>query len=446
MSTPERQQTIDDLVARYRKLLEQRLPHAPQTLDQIEQTVEEISRQLEQELEQRILEQQQPPPSNRAACPHCGRAVRYRSTHARVLITCHGEHALDRRYYYCSLCQQGFAPLDARLGLDAGATSPQLRLWLAHLAAWQPFDATVASLQLLTGVRVSAATVERTAVAVGGALGAAQRQTAADHHQGRLPAAGHHPQQLYISMDGVMTPLRNPWKRDGTAGKLVCRFGECKIGAVYEVRPGPDGRLRAHHSVYTATLAGVEAFAPLIATLAHQRGQHWARELIVLGDGAAWIWRLVAAQFAGAIEIVDFYHACQHLAGLAEAQFGRGTAAAKAWVEARKEELLGDRLGAVLAAIGAWEPEHRDGEKLRQKEYAYFAGNAERMRYGTFRQKGYQIASGVIESACKHVVASRVDQAGMHWRQETAEALICLRAAVRSAEAPDLKPHCRLAA
>ncbi len=442
----DRNRLIEDLVARYRKLLEQQLPRTPQQIDQIEQTVEEIGRKTQQELERHLIDQQQPPPDNRASCPRCGATARFRKFEERSLITCHGEHSFRRRYFYCAACEKGFAPLDLALGLDSAATTPTLRGHLARLAVWEPFEEAAATLAMLTGVLVSDTTLERTAVSVGQALETAQQERAQLHHQGRLPEGSGRPQRLYVSMDGVMVPLRNPWRRDGSLGKLTCRWGECKVGVVYEVRPGADGHLHAHQAVYTATLSSVETFEPLIATLAHERGHHFAREVIVLGDGAAWIWRIAAAQFPWAIEIIDFCHASQHLWKIAEAQFGRQSPAALAWVEQRKTELLKDEVTAVLEAIAAWKPTSGEGQKLKQTEYDYFAGNAERMRYGSFRRKGYQIASGVVESACKHVVASRLDQAGMHWRQGTAEAVVRLRAAVRSTPTVDLRPYCHLAA
>jgi len=446
MSASDRQRLIDDMLARYRKILERRLPVGPQKIDEIEQTVEEISQELERELEQSILDQQQTPPENRACCPHCGASARYRGLQARSVMTRHGERQLLRRYYYCGACREGFAPLDRALGLDRSALTAKLRLHLAHLAAWQPFAEAVATLQLLTGVHISDKSLERAAVSVGEALCQALREGATLHQLGRLPQPTARPGQLYISMDGVFVPLRDPWKRDGSLGELHCRFGECKVGAVYEVRPGQDGKPHAHRPAYTATLDPVGVFEPLIGRLAHELGHHFAREVIVLGDGAAWIWRLTAAQFAGAIEIVDFYHTSQHLFTIAEALFGGRTKEASEWVDERKKELLKDQVGEVLAAIGRWETQNEAQQKLKQTEYEFFCRNQERMRYGTFRAKGYQIASGVIESACKHVVASRMDQAGMHWRQETAEAIVCLRAGVRSTPAVDLRPYCLMAA
>ena len=91
-------------------------------------------------------------------------------------------------------------------------------------------------------------------------------------------------------------------------------------------------------------------------------------------------------------------------------------------------------------------PKSRAAKQLRRREFRYFRHNAERMRYGTFRQQGYQISSGVMEATCKHVVGQRLDQAGMHWRPEAATAIVALRAALLSSNPPDLRRYCRAAA
>ena len=131
---------------------------------------------------------------------------------------------------------------------------------------------------------------------------------------------------------------------------------------------------------------------------------------------------------------------------LANARFGEGTEAAKEWVTARQTELKADQINDVERAIAAWKPKSAAKRELREKRYRFLANNAERMRYGTYLEKGYQIGSGVIESACGHVVGQRLDQAGMQLREATAEAVVCLRAALRSTQPPDLRPYCAMAA
>jgi len=421
------------------------LDPAHATLDQIEEAVERVGRELKRSLQRRLVaERTRGPRDNTLACP-CGGRARYRKQEARHLTTRHGDLTLSRSYYYCDACHQSQVPLDPALGLDAGTTTTQVRLWIADLVAHGSFLDATDLLARLTGVQLGASTVERTGVAVGTALREAQRQAAARHLAGQGPPVVQKPQRLYISLDGTMTPLREAWKKDGSAGRLVCRYGECKTAVVYTPRPGPEGDEGAAGRAYTATLGDVSQFAKLVATLAHQEGHHFARELAVLADGSPWIWNLAAAQFPGAVQILDFFHASQHLFALAHSFFGEGTSQAKEWVAARQAELKADEVGGVLEAIRELVPETAEQAKEQATEAGYFGSNAERMRYGTFRRKGYQIGSGVMEATCKQVVHQRLDQAGMHWRAETAEAVVALRAALLSTRPPDLRPYCRMA-
>jgi len=426
-----------------RELADLDLDHA--TLDQIEEAVERVGSELQRSLQRRLVHKRtQGPRDNTLACP-CGGRARYRKHEPRVLTTRHGDLTLSRPYYYCPTCRQSQTPLDQRLGLDAGSTTTQVRLWIADVVAHCSFLDAAALLARLTCVRLGTSTVERIGVAVGTALRQAQRQEAVRHLVGQGPAVTQKPKRLYISLDGTMTPLREPWKKDGSAGPLVCRYGECKTAVVYPPRRSPEGDEGAAERAYTATLGDVSQFARLVATLAHQEGHHFARELVVLADGSPWIWNLAAAQFPTALQILDFYHASEHLFALAHRFLGEGTSPAKEWVEARQAELKEDEVGAVLTAIRQFVPETAEQAKQQATEAGYFASNAERMRYGTFRRKGYQIGSGVMEATCKQVVHQRLDQAGMHWRPETAEAVVALRAALLSTRPPDLRPYCRMA-
>lgn len=444
----EREQLIQKLLARYANVLRERLADEPLTLDEIEQRVEDIGQVMEDELERRLLERREKPElpeDNQAACPQCGGLARYRDTEARQLITRHGEHTLARRRYYCSRCRRGFAPLDRALGLDGGETTLQVRLWVAELAPRAALGEGNGLLKRLTGLQLGASTFERIAFHIGTALRHAEWQTVRAHHAGHPPPVQRKPARLYISVDGIFAPLREPWKKDGSLGPLTCRYGECKTAVVYEAKAGPKGDEGVAWRAYTATFGPSEQFGPLVATLAHRAGHHFAKELVFLADGQAYNWTIAAGQFPTALQIVDFQHAVQHLYLVAGAFFGEGTAAVGPWVEARQEELLQDTAAAVCAAIGALVPRTDEQQQIQAREIGYFTTNAERMRYRTFRQRGYQIATGVMEAACKQVVHQRLDQVGMHWRQETAEAFVALRAAVLSSAPPDLRPYCHMA-
>lgn len=446
-SSSDRDALIDALLADLKRKLQAELPEDTATLDQIEDAAHKIGGDLARELQRQIVHRRsRAPRDNQSACPHCYHPARYRDMVSRVITTRNGDLSLRRPYYWCGACRFGFAPLDAALGLDGATATPHVRLCAAQLAARLPFLEAATLLEQLTGIGLSASTLERIALACGTALRQALLQEAVRHQQGLLPESSARPQRLYISMDGVMTPLREGWRRDGSQGALICRYGECKTGVVYEAEPSPTGDAGVKRKTYVATLAEVDSFAALLGMVADQAGHHYAKELVVLGDGAVWIWRLAARQFPTAIQIVDFYHASQHLYTVAHARFGEASPEAVAWVKARQQELKEDQVEQVLAAIAEWEPTSAEKRHLRETEYGYFASNAERMRYGTYRRKGYHIGSGVVEAACKHVVGQRLDQAGMHWRQESAEAIVCLRAALLGTRAPDLRPYCRMAA
>jgi len=448
MTAEEQERLIDGVLTRYREVLRQRLRDEPQTLDEIEQAVEDISQVMDDELERRLLERKEQPPvpeDNRAACPQCGGWGRYRTTEVRQLVTRHGEHTLARRRYYCRRCRQVFVPLDQQWGLDRGETSLQVRLWVTEIAPRAAIGEGNGLLARLTGVKLGASTFERIAVSVGTALRAAEREAAQQHQAGHPPPVRRKPQRIDVSVDGIFAPLRDPWKKDGSLGELHCRPGECKTAEVYEAKAGPKGDEGVAWRAYTATFAAAAAFGPLVGTLAHRAGHHFAREVVFLADGQAYNWTLAASQFPTAVQIVDFQHAMAHLFAVAHAFWGEEQATVEAWGAARKVELLDDRVAAVVQALAALAPRTAEQREAQERESGYFTHNAERMRYKTFLQHGYQIATGVMEAACKQVVHQRLDQVGMHWRQETAEAFVALRAAVLSSEPPDLRPYCRMA-
>lgn len=441
----ERDVLIKQMLEKMRKQLQTELPEEHATLDQIEEAVSRIGDALLPELQQRLVNKgtRGKARDNQSTCS-CGHRGRYKEMQKRTLVTVHGLVELVRPYYYCAHCRKGFAPLDAALQLDEDSTSTKMRTWAAEIGAKEAFAEGAQTLLSLTGVSLCAATIERITVSAGKRLQALQHQQVQALAQERLPEPkGRRPQRLYIGMDGLMVPLRAPWKKDKSLGDLSCRYGECKLGIVYETFVGKKGDERVRLHAYTATLADVQAFAPELALLAHHQGYGFARDPVVLGDGALWIWQLAARYFPRAVQIVDFFHACDHLSTVAEAIFGKGTAASRLWQKGRKEDLLSDRVVDVLRAIAAWKPTSPEGYALRRRAFGYFRRNAQRMRYGTFGKHGYHIGSGVVEAACKHVVALRLDQAGMHWREDTAEAVVRLRAALRSTYPPDLAPLCR---
>jgi hypothetical protein len=451
MPALDRASLKEQLLREYAALLEERLPEGPLTLEEIETVVEELGRQQDRRLEELLIEEQTPPPDNQVACPHCHAPARFKRQVPLEVLTMHGTRLLRRRWHHCMACRRGFAPLDLQLRIEKHATR-QVRAWQAKYGSLDAFVTVPDLLRDLRGLVLSESTVERTTLEVGAALLAAERTARTPAPPREEPPASTAPtprvrrgpgvERLYLEMDGVYVPLRDEWRKDGSLGKLHCRYGECKVGVVFQAdrKEGLDEGVLWR--AYTATLEKIEGFAPRLNALAEAHGSERARELVVLGDGAEWIWNLCDKYFARAVQIVDYWHMTQHLYTVANARFGAGTAAAEAWVRDSQWYLDRDLTATVVARIGEWRPEGEAERKVRDTEYGYFAGNQERMRYATFLKRGLHIGSGIVEAGCRQLVTQRLKESGMHWREETAEAVLAIRAKLKSTAPTDLRSYC----
>jgi len=439
---------VDSLMARIREEVEFGIAEleeqGPVTMDQIEEVVERAKTLIGRELAQRIVDRQPDDPANQSRCPACGDGGRLHSRARRLLLTRHGEIALCRRWYRCG-CGHSFSPLDQRLGLDACSTTLWVRGLVAEWAAERTFQATAKDLWRSRGLVVSESTVERIAVACGTRLQEHEAAAGAEYEAGVLPEPIHQPDTLYLSMDGVYAPLRDAWKKDGSAGKLECRAGECKIGMAYEITTDRQGRPRIAWREYTATFGDISTFRPLMGALANRCGVSRARRLVFLADTLACNWNLAADYFPDAVQIVDWRHAVSHLETVVEDFFGADTEPGRRWLAERKAELWEGQAAAVseaVLALPSLPQETAVQAETRRREGEYFHNHRHRMRYAQFREEGYQIGSGVMEASCRTVVNQRLDQSGMHWRQVTADKMVALRAALLSTTKPNLTAFC----
>jgi hypothetical protein len=158
-----------------------------------------------------------------------------------------------------------------------------------------------------------------------------------------------------------------------------------------------------------------------------ERGHDRLRQTVILGDGARWIWTLADKHFPAATQIVDLFHAREHLHELASLlEFI--TPGPPAWLAARRAELDAGQIEALAAAARHY---HRDlaGPIAEQvdKAVAYFETNAHRMRYARYRQMGMFVGSGVVEAGCKAVIGQRLKLSGMHWSTRGATGITTLR-------------------
>ena len=152
-----------------------------------------------------------------------------------------------------------------------------------------------------------------------------------------------------------------------------------------------------------------------------------AKELIFVCDGAAWIWKLVSHYFPDAIQIVDWYHACEYLTPIAEAVFPEQIARQE-WIEQVKNWLWQGQLQKVVRTCQRFQ-RHKTAREVVQRAVTYYTNNQHRMNYAQFRAKGYWIGSGTVESACKQIAAARLKISGARWhlgRQCNGQSSRCL--------------------
>ena len=182
---------------------------------------------------------------------------------------------------------------------------------------------------------------------------------------------------------------------------------------------------------YAGAVETAGEFGYRIYTEAWRRGWEWAATKVVIADGAIRIWNLADLHFPGAVQIVDLYHARQHLAELAALLHPHDAAAKKLWITPMKDLLDEGRIEELVQRLRQIAAEHTETHPSLMKEFLteadYFATNASRMNYPDFRQKGFFVGSGVIEAGCKSVVGHRLKRSGMFWTVCHANSILALR-------------------
>jgi hypothetical protein len=362
-------------------------------------------------------------------CPHCGQPARYIGRRPKTFQSVVGALTLTRAAYHCAACAAGVCPRDAALGLGGTALSPAVTRMIGVVGALVSFAEGHDLLRDLAGVDVPATQVERTAEALGRAI-------AADEHRVITPdppAAA----TLYLGVDGTGIPIRRV-ELTGRVGKQPdgsAKTREVKLVTVWTAE-GHDAEgvaVRDPGSVtYSAaiesaaspdTTTGLSPFAHRVDREAQRRGFDQAPRRVVLGDGAAWIWHLADELFPGAIQIVDLFHAKQHLSAVAMAIYGAGTDLAHQWARLRYADLDAGHLRALCHTLRAHTTTHDEARHC----LAYVTHHRARMRYPAFRAQGLCVSSGVVEAGCKVAIGTRLKRTGMHWTVAGADAIIALR-------------------
>lgn len=376
----------------------------------------------------------------------CGLMVgRRRAGQRRKLITVCGPIVIHRSFYYCEQCDREFAPLDECLGLVEGSDcTAALRELISFVQAEETVETTAETLSKLLGFQLSPSTVDR----VAGVEGArAVKELDASEGANVDPA----PERLLLEIDGCMTPQRDGWHEAKVAviadasSRVEKPPSKAEIArAKAEGRP-PRGRDILLRRSYVADARSLDDFKRLLWSEAESWGVHRAQEIVVLGDAAPWIRNLAEELFmfpasdewAGEkpaprlIQIVDWYHAVEHLWTCAEITYGnREQARARKWVH-RLETLLWDSGDAIGVAKALERASHRVSSKEAKdglnREASFFRNNGPRMDYPSFRSSGLPVGSGPVEGACKNVIQTRFKRAGMRWSRSGLAQVLALR-------------------
>ena len=372
-------------------------------------------------------------PVEMAVSCRCGHPARYHQMRPKQLLTVLGRLEIERAYYMCPHCHQGQSPRDKELDVEGTQCSPGVRRMMALVGSESSFEQSREQLELLAGIEVTAKAIERQAEGIGADIAAREDEEIRRAKQLELPeVCAPAVPILYIEMDGTGVPVVKV-ETQGRVSKIEgvpAHTREVKLGCVFtQTTADKDGRpVRDEDSTtYVAAIETAEEFGLRLYTEAWRRGWSRAKKKAVIGDGAVWIWNLADQHFPGAVQIVDLYHARQHLWELSAKLFPNHERHRKRWMGRGLGRLNQGKIEALVKILRELHPANTELVKIVSNEADYFQRNAERMRYPVFRAQGLFVGSGVVEAGCKTVVATRLKRSGMFWTVCGANAIIALR-------------------
>ena len=371
-------------------------------------------------------------------CTECGATMQNQGSRSKNIVSLLGEGVISRDYYTCPKCSTHAIPKDTLLDIKHTSFTPGVRRVTAKLAACDSFENSSLALEELCGVFVSSKDTERIAHAAGAVIQTRKAMQIEEAFSlSRTWQSAKPPVPImYVEYDGTGVPImkrevngRKGKQEDGTAktreAKLGCIFTQTKTNE--ENEPVRD----KNSTTYFGAIETSESFGKRLYMEAVHRGVDSAAKVVVIGDGAKWIWNLAMDNFPNAVQIVDLYHAKEHLGEFVKAVFS--DADTQIAMKSEWFSLLGDgKIEELTSQMCRFVSSTPDKQEELEREVNYFKENATRMRYAQFKKQGLFVGSGVIEAGCKNVIGKRLKQSGMHWSVNGANAIIALRCAILS--------------
>jgi hypothetical protein len=342
------------------------------SLSEIETAVKQMTHEVGNAVIRHSLEVQDGKcPADQVPCPHCGGGAEYVRRRGGMVITLQGRVSYRRAYYRCQQCGRGHYPLDERLGIKPGQMSDEVIRLAALLGIHDAFGTSSDVLARTTLLELSPHSIRRACQVMGERVMAHEDTLWTDsqdlerqREHARQAGAG----RVCGSMDGFMVLFEDGWhEMKGGAGWTLDEQGE------------------AQNIGYYVDTAPAEGFSDLVWATSFERRVDQAEEVVFVTDGAEWIERIIAQHFPRAIQIIDWYHACEYLAPVAL--------------------LAGQTAAQQTAACQALVRSHLPpDEDPAQQAARYFTHQRHRLDYPTYRERGYPIGSGTMESACKQLL------------------------------------------
>ena len=339
---------------------------------------------------------------------------------------------LSRAYYHCAECHRGVVPRDIELGIAGSSLSPGVTRMAARTGSQESFAQASRDLADLAAISIPAKQVERVAEASGDRVKLEVEQEWQALLSGALVPlpTGEPIPKLYITIDGTGVPTV-PKENVGRRGKGAdgrARTREVKVGCLF-TQTELDARGRPvrdpDSSSYLAMIESADKFAQVLYAEALRRGVERAQTVVVIGDGARWIWNIADEHFPGAIQIIDLYHAREYLHALAKLIFA-DDGERREWLDAPLADLDRGDIETLLERLAELNCSGAAADKLSDVT-SYFDNHRERMRYRRFRDLGLFVGSGAVEAGCKTLVHQRLKQSGMRWTVRGAESIMSLR-------------------
>jgi hypothetical protein len=363
----------------------------------------------------------------------CGQRAKFHQMRPKQILTALGRIEIQRAYYVCGFCHQGQSPRDRELDVEGTQYSPAVRRMTALVGSESSFEQARQQLEELAGLEITTKAVERQAEAIGQDIARQQQAHIDSALQLELPEirADQIP-FMYVEMDGTGIPVvkAETQGRQGKTDGQPAHTREVKLGCVF-TQTGTDKQGRPvrdeDSTTYTGAIETAEPFGQRLYREAMDRGWDRAKMKIVLGDGALWIWNIADEHFPGAIQIVDLYHARQHLWELAAKLFPSDEKQRKVWTSRLEKKLDAGKVESIVNTLRALSTPSTALAELIESEAAFFEHNAERMRYARFRALKLFVGSGVVEAGCKTVIGRRLKMSGMFWTLRGANSIIALR-------------------